>query len=200
MEGRALIELVIYIERVQQRKKVSDFCTKVAWKILAYPNKSSRFISRNNFFHIFLKPQTQSDGKNILLVFEKRRQQLLKQAHDTMRHYIYKDDSPILSKAAKTVRKDDLIQMVFKLVVILLVIVSKSLCQQISNISSPCYKMDQALKTKVPLNHRAVYQFLRLCMFNSTARPSKISSHHHLRILGSRFIYTFSIPIAGFMA
>ena len=82
----------------------------------------------------FSEAQTQSGGKDILLVFEKRRQQLLKQAYDTMHNYIYKDDSLILSKAAKIAQEDELFQVVFNLVVILLVIASKSLCQQISNI------------------------------------------------------------------
>ena len=59
-------------------------------------------------------------------------QQLLKQAYDT--NYMYQDDSLILSKEAKIAQKDELIQVVFNLVVVLLVIASKSLCQQIPDI------------------------------------------------------------------
>ena len=51
----------------------------------------------------FHEAQTQSDGKNVILVFEKRMQQVLKQACNS---YNFEDDALVLSKAAKIVRDD----------------------------------------------------------------------------------------------
>ena len=50
----------------------------------------------------FPEAQCQSDGKNIILVFEKGMQQILKQAYNCD----YEDDALVLSKAAKIIRED----------------------------------------------------------------------------------------------
>lgn len=52
----------------------------------------------------FPEAQVQSDGKNIILVFEKGMQQLLKQAYSCS--YDHEDDALILAKAAKIIRRD----------------------------------------------------------------------------------------------
>ena len=52
----------------------------------------------------FPEAQVQNDGKNIILVFEKGMQQLLKQACSCS--YDHEDDALILAKAAKIIRRD----------------------------------------------------------------------------------------------
>ena len=63
---------------------------------LASPKKSTRFITRNNFFGTFWR-QNSEQWKNILLVFEKGMHQLWKQANSTS----YKDDALIFLKLLK---------------------------------------------------------------------------------------------------
>ena len=132
MEVRAFVELVTYIESSVEK---GNFFLKLSELRFLHESHLKDFgISKVRFkeqlLSHFSEAQTQSDGKNILLVFEKGMQQLLKQAYDTN----YKNDALILSKPAKVVRKDIFNSSVFNLMVVLLVIASKSLCQQISNI------------------------------------------------------------------
>ena len=103
---------------------------KVAWKILASPKENQQGSFQGTTYFTFSEAPIQSNDQNILLVFEKGMQQLLKQAYDTS----YKDDALILSEAAKVVRKYIFNSNGFQFNGSLLVIASKSLCQQISNI------------------------------------------------------------------
>ena len=106
MEARALVELLTHIESSVEE---GNFFFKLSELRFLYESCLKDFgISkeinkvREQILSHFAEAQTQSDGKNIILVFEKGMQELLKQAYNNN----YKDDALILSKAAKIIRKD----------------------------------------------------------------------------------------------
>ena len=78
-----------------------DIIIKVIWTIFWRLQRNQQGSFQRTASLAFFEAKTQSNGKNILLVFEKGMQQLLKQAKDTS----YKDDALIFSKAAKIVQK-----------------------------------------------------------------------------------------------
>ena len=108
MEARAFAELVTYIEssieehnyffklselRLLYERLLQDF------GILKEINKV-RF--KKQILSHFPEAQVQSDGKKIILIFEKGMEQMLQQAYNCN----YKDDAFVLSKAAKIIQED----------------------------------------------------------------------------------------------
>ncbi len=183
MEARAFAELVSYIESLVEK---GNFFFKLSELRLLYGSRLKDFgiskeINKVRFkeqllLH-FSEAQTQSDGRNILLVFEKGMQQLLKQGCDTN----YKDEELILSKAAKIVRKDIFNSSGFQFngsfdgnsqqeyvptnlkSLVSMLLNGSSIKDQNSTQSQSCLTVSQAI------------------LFNCTARPSKPTSHHHSR-------------------
>jgi len=108
MKARALAELFAYIESSVEE---GIFFFKLSELRSLYENRLANFgifreinraCFREQILSHFPEAQTQSDGKNVLLVFDQGMQQLLKQSSGATN---YEDDALILSKAAKIVRK-----------------------------------------------------------------------------------------------
>ena len=108
MEARAFVELLTYIETSIEE---GVFFFKLSELRHLYENRLRDFaISKEvnkvrfkeQILSHFPQAQAQSDGKNIILVFEKGMQQMMKQAYNCN----YEDDALILCKAAKIIRED----------------------------------------------------------------------------------------------
>ncbi len=95
-------------------------------KDFGIPKEINKVRFKEQILSHFTEAQTQSDGKNVILVFEKGMQQLLKQAYN----FNNKDDALVLSKAAKIVREE----VAFSLMEALMIINSRSQCQQILSV------------------------------------------------------------------
>ena len=108
MEARALVELLTHIESSVEEGnfffKLSElqFLYESRLKDFGISKEINKVRFKEQILSHFAEAQTQSDGKNIILVFEKGMQELLKQEYNNN----YKDDALILSKAAKIIRKD----------------------------------------------------------------------------------------------
>lgn len=106
--ARAFAELVTYIENeVEEGTLLFKFAS--LWHL--YESRLADFGIRSEVNKVCFKEQIlkhfpysqeQSDGKNLILVFEKGMQQMLKQAMETD----YEGDALILAKAARIVRED----------------------------------------------------------------------------------------------
>lgn len=108
MEARAFAELTAYIEssveegtfffKLSELQSLYESCLKN----LGISKVINKVHFKEQLLSHFTEAQTQSDGKNIILVFEKGIQEPLKQAYNSN----YKFDTLILSKAAKIVWKE----------------------------------------------------------------------------------------------
>ena len=107
-EARAFVELLTYIEgSVEEGKnffKFSElrFLYESRLKDFGISKEVNKVRFKEQILSHYPEAQAQSDGKNIILVFEKGMQQILKQAYNCN----YEDDALVLSKAAKIVRED----------------------------------------------------------------------------------------------
>ena len=107
-KARAFTELVTYIESGVEEGtfcfKFADLCHLFEKRLKEFgidtEVKKVRF--KEKILSHFHEAQAQSDGKNILLIFQQGMQQILKHVLNTE----YESDAMILAKAARIIRKD----------------------------------------------------------------------------------------------
>jgi len=120
-----------------------------------------RGLLRENILEYFPQAQEQSDGKNIVLVFEQGMQQMLKQ----VKEFDYEGESLLLAKVAKILHRE-----LSNLVILLLLVNKISVPSVLKMFISMLLNGIDLKKTMISLTHK---QFLpRLKPFYSTIRQN----------------------------
>ena len=108
MEARAFAELVTYIESAIEEHnyffKFSELQSLYEKRLQDFGilKEINTVCFKKQILSHFPEAQAQSDGENIVLIFEKGMEQILQQAYNCN----YKDDALVLSKAAKIIQED----------------------------------------------------------------------------------------------